>query len=251
MVADQSLRPAEVLIIRLKLLRENATMHLHELASSNPLKLVIAATSPALALLGAFVGGVPSALIFGVVGINVSITSEILRRQLLRPLDVVVKENEPEIVSTYLNMVEQADSICLYTWVGSYSTSRVDAAMQAMERLIASKGNQFRMTRLYNPQSPNWTPARIAAHQALMRGPIQDGKYRLAPTTLKAFEIGFIDYIGSTGARHYRAALNFLQDDGTPYVAVCFDSGVDPRHERVTRAIRRIFESYDEKSPSG
>lgn len=198
---------------------------------------------PVLALVGLLASGLTFAIIFAVIGLNLVLTAELLLRQTRRRFSAQILESERDIVDTAARMVADADLEHFYLWSSGYSDPKVDAVRRSEKVYLDSKRPEFRMRVLFNPHSANWTSAKVEEHRSLMRDLIASGKYAFAPTEAEGLELCYADYVDPGGSRQYRAYVNFMRPDRTPYVGIYFDTGTDPKHERVTQSIKTIFET--------
>lgn len=225
---------------------------IEQFAASRQARALVLAATPACCLTGWAVGGLTSALIYGIVGFNVTICAEILRRQVEKPIEAKIVEKEADIVDLYENAMKTSYQTCLYTWVGRYPDEDAEGALTKMkawiERKVRDQPN-FQMVRIYNPNSENWTPDKLRVHTNEMKDLMDSKNYLLIPGSFhgkysEGFELGYSDYLDSDHQRQLRGSINFVQENGDPYVAMGLDSGNDARHEKPIKSIRRMFAAY-------
>ncbi|MCI4352596.1 MAG: hypothetical protein L3K14_04330 [Thermoplasmata archaeon] len=213
------------------------------LGNPRVVQLLIWLVPPGLALVGLLASGLVFGVILAVLGLNMVLTSELLLRQSARRFTPQILESERDIVDQSARMLTDAELELLYIWTADYSDPKTDAVRRSEKVFLESKRPEFRMRVRYGPRSVNWTPERCQAHRDSMQELITSGKHSFAPTTTEALELSYADYVDDRGSRQYRAYINFVLPDRTPYGVISFDTGIDGEHERVSQSIKRIFEA--------
>ena len=213
------------------------------------LRLFIWLVPPGLALTGLLASGLVFGGILAVLGLNIVLTAEVLLRASHPRFTPQILESERDIIDQAGRLVADADLEHLYIWSADYSDPKADAVRGSEKAFLETKRSGFRMRVLYNPKSSNWTAERLRGHKNSMASLIASGRYACAPTAFDGLELGYADYLDGRNSRQYRAYVNFVLPDRTPSVVISFDTGVDSRHERVTQAVRRIFEAEWARTP--
>jgi len=196
------------------------------------------------------VSNLPLAIIAFSVTANISLTVELLRRFVVRKAEVRVLDTQEDIAKEYEQMLTGAATFARYTWSADYVSPIADPFIVSQATIIRQKDSTFKMRRLINLQSANWSEAKLAGHKTEMEKSV-NGMYECWPTGLDGIEIGVSNYGPVGGPYHLRGVLNFLTSTREPFFALSFDSGRNKEHKEVIDAINRMFDNEWTRSKGG
>lgn len=182
------------------------------------------------------------AVVLFFVGVNVSLSLEIFRRFTRERTEPDVWQTTKEIEKGYVRMFNEAETECFFTWTANYPSDVASTVLDAEGVALTHKGQGFRLVRLVGRSSTNWSEDGFNHHLSDRKFLITRGVYDCRWTASSGFEIGYADYKGADGRPHFRAAINFLLPNGTPHMAMSFDSSKSTSHERAALSIRSLFE---------
>lgn len=194
---------------------------------------------PALALV---TKNLETAILLIPLGVSISIGLQVWKEVSREKVEAEVWVTPDEIATGYGRLVAEAHRECLFTWVANYPENRADAHLAAEASLLNAKQSNFKMIRLVGYDVPYWSKGRFETHLDERSKLRSVGKYECYRADLgSGVELGYVDYKATGGEGEYKAAINFMLSDGTPYFAIVFDSALGKRHERITQAIRTLF----------